>query len=161
MFQGVRDKWKHSCCAGFNQNGPHRLVCLNTWIPAGETVCESLGCVAFLEKMYLQGGLQDFKSFPPSPALLKSFSSFYLSVSFPPLLIFFLVYHFFLFFLFFQFFFLCSTFPLVLCIPSFIVPLPFHFFFFTFPFLSFVFFLTYHSFLMLCLSPFLSTIGDW
>lgn len=37
---------------GFNENGPHRLMYLKTWLPVGETVWEGLGGLALLEEVY-------------------------------------------------------------------------------------------------------------
>ena len=39
----------HIGWGGLNENVPHRLICLSTWFPVGETVCERLGAIAFLE----------------------------------------------------------------------------------------------------------------
>lgn len=33
------------------KNGPHRLLCVNTWFPAGGTVWEGLGGIALLGKV--------------------------------------------------------------------------------------------------------------
>lgn len=120
---------------------PHRPACLNIWFPAGESLCERLGGVAFLGKMCLWWvGLETAKSFhqpkpheiifllffPPDSSLLFSFSLYSLFSSLP--LSFFYNFH--------------LSFPFH---HSIFVPL----------------FLTYYSFFMVCSPPFLSTIGDW
>ena len=38
-------------CCGLNENGPHRLICLNAWSPVVGTVWEGLGVVALMEKV--------------------------------------------------------------------------------------------------------------
>ena len=49
-------------CGGFHENGPCRLICLNTWSPVGVTVWEGLGGVALLEEACYWDELRDLKS---------------------------------------------------------------------------------------------------
>jgi hypothetical protein len=77
-------------CGGLNENGTHRLICLNAQSPLGRTVWEGLGGVASLKEMcYWEWALRFQKSIP-FPALSLSLSlslspslSLFLSLSLP------------------------------------------------------------------------------
>lgn len=51
-----------------NENGHYRLLCVDTWAPAGGTVWGKCGDVALLEAMSLEVGLT---SFPVCSLLLR------------------------------------------------------------------------------------------
>ena len=48
----VRVIIKGGRCGGLNENGPHRLMNLNTRSTLGETVWEGLGSMALLEEVW-------------------------------------------------------------------------------------------------------------
>lgn len=48
---------KSATCRSLDENGPHRLICVNTWFPAGGTVWEGLGGIALLGKGVTGNGL--------------------------------------------------------------------------------------------------------
>jgi hypothetical protein len=51
MIKTKQNKPNQPGCGGFNEHGPHRLICLNAWSPVSGTVWEGLRGVALLEEM--------------------------------------------------------------------------------------------------------------
>ena len=54
-------------CGGLSENGPHRLMYLNTWSSIGGTVWEGLVGVALLEEMYYWEWVLRFQELVTSP----------------------------------------------------------------------------------------------
>lgn len=61
---------------GWNENGPHGLLGLNTWIPGGRTDWKGSREVALLDEACHQGQIWSFKWLPPFPGCSLSASCF-------------------------------------------------------------------------------------
>ena len=58
-------------CDSLNENGPQRLLSLNTWPPVGGTVWEGLGHVALLEEVCQWGQALRFQNIGVIPCGLS------------------------------------------------------------------------------------------